>query len=102
MIVEILVTQRQRVDALRQQRAQVMLDARRVAVINETRGQPFAQPDPLVHLPKQQTPAVRTHVSTVEPAAYPTPSKRLKLKLIVGSSLHCVSKAASFLFGVND
>ena len=87
VIVEVLVTQRQRVHALRQQRAHVMLDARRVAVIDETPGQPFRQPDALVHFAKQQTAAVGTHVPTVEAARYPAPSKRVKIKLIV-ATLH--------------
>ena len=85
VIVEVLVTQRQRVHALRQQRAHVMLDARRVAVIDETPGQPFRQPDALVHFAKQQTAAVGTHVPTVEAARYPAPSKRVKIKLIVAT-----------------
>ena len=81
VIVEILVTQRQRVDALRQQRAHVVLDARRIAVIDETFGQPLRQSDALIHLAKQQTPAVRTHVPTVEPARHAAPSETVKLKL---------------------
>ena len=81
MVVEILVAQRQRMHALRDQRAHIVFHARRVAVVLEATRQSPGQIDTPVHLAQQQATAVRTHVAAVVAARHQTPSKRLEIEL---------------------
>jgi hypothetical protein len=72
MIVEILVAQRQPVDALREHLGNPVLDPFRVAPVPEAGGQPVQQADTPAGLAQQQRPTVARYLTGREPRLYPT------------------------------
>src|SRR5439155_286619 len=70
MIIQILVSQRQTVDPLRQQLLHRMLHKNRVAPIQKALGQPRQQVQPPVGLPQQQPTAVSGQRSSIETGYY--------------------------------
>jgi hypothetical protein len=67
MIVEVLVTQRQPVDALRQHLGQMVLDQQRRPAVAEAARQSPQQVDLAVHLAQKQSPAVGRHLEGGKP-----------------------------------
>jgi hypothetical protein len=71
VIVELFVTQRQPIDALRQHLRQAVLDQQRRAAIVETARQPSQKVDLAVHFAQEQRPAVGRHLAGGEPGFHP-------------------------------
>ena len=67
VVVQVLVAQRQPVDALRQHRRQLVSDEQRRAAIREAGGQTAQQVDLPLHLAQQQRTAIAGHLSSREP-----------------------------------
>ena len=95
VVVEILIAQRQRVHALRDQRAHIVFHARRVAVVLEAARQAPRQIDTPVHLAQQQATAVRTQVAAVVAARHQTPSEGLEIELCAATL--CVQRLFPFV-----
>ncbi len=66
MIVQIFVPQRQAIHPLRHQLLHPVLDQIRIAVVRKAAGKLPDQPDPLVHLPQQQSSPVTADRSPVK------------------------------------
>ena len=71
MIVEVLIAQRQPVDALRQHLRKLVLDKHRRAPVGETRRHPLQQTDLAIGLPQQQRTAIARHLPGCETGLYP-------------------------------
>jgi hypothetical protein len=67
VIVEVLIAQRQPVDALREHLGELVGDQQRRAAICKTARQPPQQADPPLHLTQQQGPAVARYLTSREP-----------------------------------
>jgi len=58
VVVQVLITQRQPVDALREHLRQLMLNQQRHAPVDKAACQPAQQVDLAVHLAQQESPAI--------------------------------------------
>ena len=94
MIVEVLVAQRQPVDALREHLGNRVLDQSGVAPVAETARQPLQQVDLAVCLAQQQRPTVARYLTGGEPGLHPARKMGCKRERFLGYTLS--SKAAPF------
>ena len=85
MVVEIFVSKRDGIEALRHQLMHAMFDARRVAVIDQTPRYPRGQSGALVDLAEQDATGVGADAPTIEPAGHQTPSQGVKLELLTST-----------------
>ena len=79
MVVEIFVSERDGMEALRHQLMHAMFDARRIAVIDQTPRYPRGQPGALVDLAEQEAAGVGVDASTIESPGHQTTSQGVKL-----------------------
>ena len=88
VVVEVLVAAAQPVDALREQIAQAVRDARRIAWIAEHGRGRAAQTNALVHTPQQQDATVRADVAALEVGLDDAPPKASQIDRPVGTLWH--------------
>ena len=74
MVVEVFVSQGNRVDALCHQFIDAMFNARAIAVIHKTPRHPSRHPDPSVYLAQQHPTAVRTDATAIKSTRHRTSS----------------------------
>jgi hypothetical protein len=80
VIEQVFVAERYPHHPLADQHAQRMLDQRRRPTIAKTTGKPIDQPDRPIRARQQQRPAVRAHLTAVEPRHHLTTFHRFKTK----------------------
>ena len=97
VVVQVFVATAQAVDALGQQVAQAVRDARRIARIAEHRRSRTAQPDALVHPTQQQHAAVRADVAALEVGLDHASPKPPQLHRPIGTLWH---RQSSVVIGV--
>ena len=78
MIVQVLVAQRQPVDALREHLAKLVLDQQRRPPVGETRRHPLQQTDLAIGLTQQQSPAIARYPTRRETGLYA--ARKMKCK----------------------
>ena len=78
MIVQVLVAQRQPVDALREHLTKLVLDQQRRPPVDETGRHPLQQTDLAIGLTQQQRPAVGRYLPGCETGLYPARKMRCK------------------------
>lgn len=88
VVVEVRVAQRQGVDPLSDQLAHAVLNAIRIAVIDELPGQALDDPGPRLDLPQQHRAAVGANGPTVEATDHHTLAQALKLQLFSATLWH--------------
>ena len=94
VVVQVFITQRQPVDALRQHPAEFVLDPPRLTMVGETAHHPLQQPDLAIRLPQQQAAAVGGQPAAVEPPHHLPRKMRFKRELNLSTLCH---EKAAFL-----
>src|SRR6478736_4424834 len=88
MIVQVLIAQRQPVDALRQHLRQLMPDQRRQASVLETAPKTLQHVDLAVHLAQQQCPTVARYLTSGEPHLHPARKMSCKRERFLDTLCH--------------
>ena len=96
VIVEVFVSQRQRVDPLRDQLSHPVFDAPRIAAVLETGRQARQQVDALVHLAQQQRAAIGADHPAVKASAHLAP--KMPAKGEAGLDTLCNRRAACLVW----
>jgi hypothetical protein len=81
VVVQVLVAERQAVDALRDQRLDLMHDEVAIATVANTARHPPGQPDGAIRFPQRQRSAVRGDGAAVETAHNLTALEAFKVEL---------------------